>query len=878
MEQPTDFAQIEETPYTEEAFNNESLFWKALSENDLVHWEFLHAHKMPQPRAPADYPTDKYLQTYKRYRTWNHRTGFNIEFNRSFKCHTRREQPYVGSDTEDLGNEIWMAYYPLTQKDDDVILGAFSISNYSLQKLITNIAPQQYQLANDMITTWQKIEGPISVIASALRPLLTLPVTVRPPVFPSTHKYADIHRTHEAAFLASRKARTSWKYMSAYISFLLSFWHRGHLIDALVSWLSQVYGLNKKWLMVLIKFSQIADYDGTRRLGFSLSHTSPWVPYLPIFLAANIPATVSLGYTEEEELRAPSVWKEVWYFFKDSIPVHPRECECGDCPVYTGEHSNWVAMSPKQFVDERQGEWEELCTQLQISFQKRIAGVPVQTILEYGPFLEKWNVYEWVDTDDHGYERRLVYPEAASSIFNLYPPHERYFSPVYCEVDLCHNPPTPTACHVDKPSVPETSLGTQTSVNDADPSPYQRGGRETVDGEAHFDDVYDHEIESHRAANLPIPDLPWRGVLRQRMGFDTTGHFIPSPLTLPEGSTAEIAKVKRAIQSFGFQPDAFWRQIDDTERAWIMFPVRLLSTKHLALGSIPSQFDIASRDLFHSLSGFLIEPINQPLERLTIRRFVVGVQNGLPLQEQWFVLVVEPHILLEIARNGWTTIRQIARNLAKQGTEFHTARYFPPRTIPTIRPTERTGLGTINIGQEPYTAEDYKSYERVRESFLRSPRGHLALSMGGFPARLARDLVDINTVYQPPSSTAHLHGRVLGTNGKGEVLISDYVDQFEMDKLLGRYSMIEGARTNVVTLWPPMSVWEVMGNNTESWNQVAEFWFQARLSQCRSGDAIDLRTVVDWRQKCRLVKETRDIWKAYRRIAGDYLEAHWESV
>ncbi|KJA12912.1 hypothetical protein HYPSUDRAFT_102687, partial [Hypholoma sublateritium FD-334 SS-4] len=60
------------------------------------------------------------------------------------------------------------------------------------------------------------------------------------------------------------------------------------------------------------------------------------------------------------------------------------------------------------------------------------------------------------------------------------------------------------------------------------------------------------------------------------------------------------------------------------------------------------------------------------------------------------------------------------------------------------------GLGTRPASFQP-TVADYNEYLRRREDLLRGPRGRAALMHGGLVSRIARKVLDVDTVLDGPS-------------------------------------------------------------------------------------------------------------------------------
>ncbi|KJA15386.1 hypothetical protein HYPSUDRAFT_103586, partial [Hypholoma sublateritium FD-334 SS-4] len=91
------------------------------------------------------------------------------------------------------------------------------------------------------------------------------------------------------------------------------------------------------------------------------------------------------------------------------------------------------------------------------------------------------------------------------------------------------------------------------------------------------------------------------------------------------------------------------------------------------------------------------------------------------------------------------------------------------------------GLGTRPASFQP-TVADYNEYLRRREDLLRGPRGRAALMHGGLVSRIAREVLDVDTVLDGPSLnsiTVGQHGRFL--------LFDDRLTLNDLDIICGVY-------------------------------------------------------------------------------------------
>jgi hypothetical protein len=82
---------------------------------------------------------------------------------------------------------------------------------------------------------------------------------------------------------------------------------------------------------------------------------------------------------------------------------------------------------------------------------------------------------------------------------------------------------------------------------------------------------------------------------------------------------------------------------------------------------------------------------------------------------------------------------------------------------------------------------DFLLYERLRDEFLRSPRGHLALLAGGVIAHLACEVIPFNKVYDGPADNVEKDGMFIGKVKGGSGYYSDVLSEAEVNLVLGVY-------------------------------------------------------------------------------------------
>ncbi|TEB22055.1 hypothetical protein FA13DRAFT_1799272 [Coprinellus micaceus] len=863
----------------ESKYNDEEHGWQQMSEADVLAWEWRFAHNTPQPRKPSSYDLAAKLGEQPRFLQQTYASGVECIFN-YFQEQTKtiRERPHVGLD-DSLVNQIWMAFFPSKVDYRGTQFLKTALSNVALQASIEQPSPTRYRLAPSIAASWLSLEEKLHTIIQTLETHVDFPQAVVPPPYPSNSRYMDLYRVKEDAIEAARRARNAFTYLQAYLSFLVSFWHRLDVrrsIDTLALWLAKRHQLDTTWTTMLLKFHPIAYTERVTRLGMTISVDSPWIPFLPIFVECNVRIGVYLNETPDV-IQSDEHWPRYRPFVRDATLLHddPSVCDCDVCQRRKLPGHPLLPDDPTKFIASREEAWVKHCTEMNIPTKKWGRTRPLDEESVWYFFQEGWNVYEWIDVQGC-YQRCAVPRSLANAVFATYSPESRYFSPLYSEIDLCSNfahpaadigPPEPLG---DPPAEPTTPIyhyeeGEEDEYGEGEPTP-----------------------TSGTATTSPSVIPEWKLILQRRLGFDCSVDIASLPeqaSRLPESIFAPTPKgLNKSLQVLGLVPSTWEKTMSEADRTLCAFPLRVLANRDLSLSSLPAQFDIAMRGLLPSLNHFQIQLVQQRDGDKIIDRFAIGTHK-LPMNRQHFVVVVDGLTLLEIIRNGWTGILETARNLARIGVPFSTARYYHPSTRPKIRSVPREGLGVLE--SDTISAESYRHYEEHRDDFLRTPRGALALKEGGFIARLARDVVTVRTltVAQPPSRDAAEYGRVLGRVREGDVIIADYVEHAEVDTILGRFLRYESANVQKggaivqkgVTIWPTMAAWDVMGVNTSAWNDSAEEWYRRKLTMYTREEGPEIKPLGSkaWRAGSKGLAKTRDIWKRYRMLATEYLKREY---
>ncbi|KAJ3875415.1 hypothetical protein F5051DRAFT_333890 [Lentinula edodes] len=213
----------------------------------------------------------------------------------------------------------------------------------------------------------------------------------------------------------------------------------------------------------------------------------------------------------------------------------------------------------------------------------------------------------------------------------------------------------------------------------------------------------------------------------------------------------------------------------------------------------PQEYDLALRN------GFTKPQIPFEVDVLTSYHgyhFLIQAQ-GATDNEPYLIALRSAATVLEIARRKWGpgTV-DIIKCLIEEGLPFNTLiAGYPPQMYKVIPRRRPAVLGFRPAGFLP-TLQDYHAYEVVRNEFLRSARGRAALLGGGIVARLAREIVNQDDVYDGP--TVHAlqegeHALCVWEVGRGRAFWDDQLTSKETDLVCGAYGIATGMCAPFIT-------------------------------------------------------------------------------
>ena len=155
------------------------------------------------------------------------------------------------------------------------------------------------------------------------------------------------------------------------------------------------------------------------------------------------------------------------------------------------------------------------------------------------------------------------------------------------------------------------------------------------------------------------------------------------------------------------------------------------------------------------------------------------------------ILVSSPLIAVEVLRRLWRAdFESLAENLVDRCIPFYACIRGPQRTniMPTISP-DVPYLGRRPAGYT-FTSVDFVAYEQLRNEYLRSSRGRVALLAGGLVGRLAREVVSFDEVFQGCSENVYESGIFISPGGTG--YYDDVLSEQEINLICGVHHVGRG--------------------------------------------------------------------------------------
>ena len=201
------------------------------------------------------------------------------------------------------------------------------------------------------------------------------------------------------------------------------------------------------------------------------------------------------------------------------------------------------------------------------------------------------------------------------------------------------------------------------------------------------------------------------------------------------------------------------------------------------------------RDLTQNLD--IVQDSNINITQLPNGKYrITGKTTDPAEQEGWVLVVADPATALQCARSGWGPKKSdIVRELLGRGIRFNTMETLDanPRTLCAYL-RRCPGLGYRPAGYKPDIL-DYKSYEELRDRFLRQPFGRAALLEGGIVWRLSLEALGIAPALDGPGTDAIEYGirtTAIDSSGRRFTLYDDVLSEEETDLICGVYKIYTG--------------------------------------------------------------------------------------
>ncbi|KAJ7117840.1 hypothetical protein C8R44DRAFT_791501 [Mycena epipterygia] len=226
-----------------------------------------------------------------------------------------------------------------------------------------------------------------------------------------------------------------------------------------------------------------------------------------------------------------------------------------------------------------------------------------------------------------------------------------------------------------------------------------------------------------------------------------------------------------------------------------------------------------------------------------------------------YLLLSSATDVLEIVRQGWgPSLSDVMEKLLSRGIAFRTcyrAEYSTGhRHLKARQPPHYSGLG------------DYQFYVAVRRSFLRSPRGRVALLYGG--------IVSMEEVFRESSDDALIDRSCLWDGHSTSGYWVEHLKEEEIDLICGVYHVstgqrdIHGPQTSTLSWWPRPPAFNASGINVGWWTPMWETWYKRRLQQVESGNGI-LATHTEWKSNIQLQRKAPPYTEAVEKCAANIL-------
>ncbi|RXW14186.1 hypothetical protein EST38_g11668 [Candolleomyces aberdarensis] len=799
----------------------------------------------------------------------------------------------------------WDAFNLTTGFSDDRLFGTLVMSRSQLDNCMVQNKLGQWMLPLNVRRSWHSLEEKISLVIDAIQAAHQAPTpALNLPIWPSKEGYRHAHGTKNRAVDAAVRSITAFGEVCSFAAFCFSRWKTSSEtspFEPITIYLLSKTNVGHAWLDDLFR-SPVGLIPSGGRTGTMVDLLStPWYNSLHVWAEYGVPLWIWLTGDPQRTFRLSSFDQNVlscWLppseilqkALTKSFPLPPPpqrplnqvsrvrltewEHQAWMAGQWAGESSEIFFNRMRQMMDRHEHDqapehpkppptWEKIHETSGIRYYHwRCMGFPslryhvldifrARALYEaHAPSQIFWNRYD-NSIDFHW----MLDPDVGPTIFDaagledsISQPYEQY---------------------------QKTTSHTETSHL------YERGHRRSDPLDAPDFDDFDDDDESEMDVDEPSSQAtaPSQQPLSQQDATPYVTMVSQKRLGYTQDSNSQgssTSNVKAVVLH-----NVFGARLDDGIAPSFAFAGSdiintLLSPVHLS--SLAPRWDISTRSA--APPNWKTFPLLIARGSMTEgtdhhRRYIIGIRTK-PLEEQWFVVVLySATSVLQILRFGWTGVLEIVRESARRGIKLRTAKYLARDEVdPQIPKVERVGLGVRY--EDSNWAEAYREYERIRDEFLRGPRGKIALMMGGVIGRLARDVVNIKDATKPPLLSSRQHGDVVAIESERS-LFGDALTDAEIDIVVGTYRMRRKKKRSpgdqleyLAQWWPGPATWEKGGLSIGEWSPRCEEWFEKHRSKFRLGKE-GPKPRSKWHSDMRLSRETRNVWSEYEELAAKFL-------
>jgi hypothetical protein len=678
----------------------------------------------------------------------------------------------------DLG---WVSNYvpfmPLVPLHKPFYGTLFSRLHYDRRTIPVVQSPDQsWGLELEVIREWEALERILRALLSAMMTICDVPLTrfFRLWSFPKQYGYELAYRTYGQARFIALRSRDAFVPLMASISFMLIVLEFQEKQSQVFNWRDQVLarsGIHYQWLADL-ESSAVGDFDAPKVGGIIDMETCQFKSLIPLLRKAkNMPIYLHWGAINNPPIRAPN------FLSDDMIPCHrkivhlrsiaeenakkPSSGNTSTRPSIEAATVTRVASPPppptptpppppppKKFPPvepysgqgkeedwraffARRAKQDELKAQRETAQQKQNRMARIANALKDRPPGKKGaRVYTWEDVDGF-LVRRSAGRKHYSDIWDDYSKVQRKYDSFRDEWDLC-----PALDPTGQPDFEDDEYDDPSWVGDFELLPGDNSEllpEGIYSSSADLERVHGVDQDTQSVLFNEAPD----DLAYYRFGFVSPIHPAATPNNTP--TWAEVSTI------LGNGLGASWAEPSSSSKELIC----VFFGYHKSAKS-PSDMPEDICDLQRNdrmASGRVIIRC----ERLSNKMCYILERQGAGADE--FVLVVtSAATVMEIVRRGWgPDLQSIMSKLFDRGIAFNLcyrdahALQPPPKFIPRFG-----GLGYRPKNYQPDRV-DYMSYKSSLDRFLSSSRGRAAVLRGGLIARLARDIVTVESVTFGPS-------------------------------------------------------------------------------------------------------------------------------